>query len=202
MRTLPVSQKNMNEALSILRMGGVIAHATETCYGLACDLCNPAAVEKLFRIKKRPATQPVSALFSSVEEAKKYVQWTESAENLAKKHLPGPLTIIVSLRSDAPHMLLPTPNGGATVGVRVSSHALAGELVKNYGSPLSTTSANIHGLPNPYSAEDIEQQFAGAEEAPDVILDSGILQKTPPSTVVNLTVPGSLSTLRKGNTTV
>lgn len=193
----------MTEALKILKTGGVIAHATETCYGLACDLTSPQAVEKLFAIKERPADQPVSALFSSVDEAKKYVKWNDEAEELARKHLPGPLTLILPLRNDAPDRIFPCPLSivhypFASLGIRISSHPLAQSLVSTFGKPISTTSANVHGKPNPYSAEEIRSQFRNAKVQPDLILDSGVLPPVPPSTVINLTEEKRGDVLRKG----
>jgi len=204
LKVLPPSPQAIEQALEILRAGGVIAHATETCYGLACDLTNPKAVEKLFAIKRRPADQPVSALFSSVEEAKKYAQWNDRAEELAKKHLPGPLTLILPLHSDAPEKIYPSQLSiihyplSISIGVRISSHPLAQSLASQYGKPISTTSANIHGQPNTYGAEEIVQQFEHANMRPDLVLDSGILPIVPPSTVINLSSDTGGQTLRHG----
>jgi L-threonylcarbamoyladenylate synthase len=192
MKILSSSASAIDKALAILKQGGVIAHATETCYGLACDLSNPEAVEKLFRIKKRSEDQPVSALFPSVEEAKKSVEWNDEAEKLAKEFLPGPLTLILPLRQDASFRLFPTaPNTYyltpiTSLGVRISSHPLAQELVQRFGKPISTTSANIHGLPNTYSAEEITAQFQGQSAQPDLVIDSGELPKNKPSRIVDL----------------
>jgi L-threonylcarbamoyladenylate synthase len=204
MMRIPFSDDGLREALSVLHDGGVIAHATETCYGFACNLSNPEAVKKLFAIKQRPGHQPVSALFTSVDEAKTYVEWDERAEELAKQYLPGPLTLILRMRDDPSTQLYPTiedslsgfryphnrqrptDSGQRTIGIRVSSSPIAGSLVESFGSPLSTTSANLHGQPNPYSADDIEAQFADQAMQPDLILDSGALPQNPPSTVVDL----------------
>lgn len=193
----------MDDAIKILTAGGIVAHATETCYGFACDLTNPQAVKRLFALKKRPTDQPVSVLFSSVEEAKKFVEWNEEAEKLASKYLPGPLTIILPARKDAPdfytvlayHLPLTSYR---SMGIRISSHSLARELAKRFGKPLSTTSANLHGQKNTYSVAEISGQFSGQDIQPDMILDSGVLPPTPPSTVIDLTVPGSCLVLRKG----
>ena len=108
MRTVEAS-KGLIEAIHILKRGGVVAHATETCYGLACDLANPAAVAKLFAIKQRPLDQPVSALFVSIEEAKKWVEWSDEAEKLAAEFLPGPLTLILPLRKKYIGKIFPIP---------------------------------------------------------------------------------------------
>ena len=184
-------------ALEILRRGGIVAHATETCYGLACDLSNPQAAQRLFTLKQRPPMQPVSALFASLKAADAYVQWGKKAKELAKKHLPGPLTIILDLREDAPHQLYPTPNGGKTIGIRISSHPVALELARLFGVPISTTSANVHQKPSPYTVEEIVAQYkAGAQ--PDVILDSGELPKNETSTVVTC-LHGVCTVVRPGD---
>ncbi|MEK7591268.1 MAG: L-threonylcarbamoyladenylate synthase [Patescibacteria group bacterium] len=201
-----ITAKNgMEQALHILHSGGVIAHATETCYGFACDLTNPDAIRKLFAIKHRPADQPVSALFPDVDEAKKWVEWNDEASALAKNHLPGPLTLILPLRKEMIGKIFLTSSQAhkpvtrkpetskQSLGVRISSHSVAMELAKRFGNPLSTTSANIHGRPNPYSTDEIEYQFSTTNSPlsirllPDLILDSGTLPFVPPSTVIDLT---------------
>lgn len=201
MHITPFNESSLARALGILAKGGVVAHATETCYGLACDLNNIDAVKKLFAIKERPGHQPVSGLFTSVNEAKKFVDWNDRAEELSK-HLPGPLTMILPMKSDANlHPTAEASTGAQTLGVRVSSHPHAQALVAAFGSPISTTSANVHGMPNPYSAEDISQQFAGKSAVPDLILDSGTLPRNPPSTVVDCTKE-EVEQRRKGDLTV
>lgn len=177
-------------AVTILRAGGVIAHPTETCYGLCADLTNPAAVERLFALKERPRGQPVSGLFASVEAARTWVEWNEDAQRLADEHLPGPLTLILPIRADAPMSLLPSPEGGATLGVRISSHPFALALSAMFLTPLSTTSANRHGEPNPYSLEDL--QCTWPTDGPDLVIDGGTLPPVPPSTVMDLTKGGEV----------
>jgi L-threonylcarbamoyladenylate synthase len=209
MRILPASDPGaLDEAIKVLRAGGVVVHATETCYGLACDLGNRDAVEKVFVLKTRPPSQPISALFSSVEASKQYVEWNEKAEELALEGLPGPLTLILPLRRDAPTQLYPrleqskessAPGTwplalGPSVGVRVSSHSLAQSLVTSFGSPLSTTSANRHGEKNPYTREQILGTWP--EGGPDLFLDSGTLPEMPPSRVLDLTT-GEEPTVRR-----
>jgi L-threonylcarbamoyladenylate synthase len=198
MRILPASPQATDEAISVLREGGIIAHATETCYGLACDLSNPQAVAKLFRVKDRPSDQPVSALFASIDDAKRYVEWGDRAQEYAK-HLPGPLTLVLSLRKDAPKLVYERPYSPfsilhspfRTLGIRISPHSTALALVSGFGSPISTTSANLHGKANPYSAEEIAAQFAGQRFQPDVIIDDGTLPSVPPSKVIDLTTENS-----------
>lgn len=192
MRVLPPIPRSLDFAVAALAAGGVVIHPTETCYGIACDLTNPAAVARLFALKQRPGDQPVSALFSSVEQAKQYVLWNSHAEALARQHLPGPLTIILQLQTDPPHILYPTPAGTSglgevqTLGIRISSHPVAQALVIRFGKPISTTSANVHGRPTAYSPAEILSQFHHAPS--DVLLlDAGPLHHHPPSTIMDLT---------------
>ncbi len=172
-------------AVEVLRQGGIVIHPTETCYGIACDLSNADAVARVFAVKQRPETQPISGLFTNIAMAEEYTEWPDGALALAQKHLPGPLTLVLPLRTDAPHVLHPIPHAAsATIGVRISSHPIAEALVSLFGSPLSTTSANLHGQPNPYSAEQILKQFEQVPMEGILLLDGGALPEAPPSTVM------------------
>lgn len=195
MRVLYPTAANIEEAVAVLKRGGVVAHPTETCYGFACDLANLDAVKKVFALKRRPDDKPVSALFASVDDAKKYVAWTDRAQELATANLPGPLTLVLPLRGDMPMRLHPCPTtynlppATSSLGVRVSPHPVALALVTAFGAPLSTTSANVHGEPNPYGGQEIFERFADEKLQPDLILDFGVLPQVPPSKVVDLTTP-------------
>ncbi|OGJ59343.1 threonylcarbamoyl-AMP synthase [Candidatus Peribacteria bacterium RIFCSPHIGHO2_01_FULL_51_9] len=189
MNVVPATLTGIARAIHVLKEGGVIAHATETCYSLACDLTNPEAVARLFTIKQRPIDQPISALFSSIEEMKRYVVWNSRADDLAKQYLPGPLTLIlplkknVSLYSTPLSSLVPRPSN---LGIRFSSHPIAQTLVKTFGAPISTTSANIHGKPETFSVQEIVEQFSMQKNQLDLIFESGVLPHALPSTIVDL----------------
>lgn len=217
MNIIPVSIDGIARAVETLRSGGVLAHATETCYGLACDLRNPKALERLFAIKKRPTSQPVSALFFSLDEAKTFVHFSEKALEIAKRHLPGPLTLVLPVRSDAPFTIhvcpptltpVPSPDGRGvraaasgervTIGIRLSSFPFAQQLSAAFGSPIATTSANVHGQKNAYSAEDIVKQYGSEGLQPDLILDSGPIPVLPASTVVEV-IGDVVKVLRQGD---
>lgn len=186
----------LDQALSTLNDAGIVAHATETCYGLACDLTNPDAVQRLFDAKKRPYDMPVSALFASLEQATQYLEWNELADQLARDHLPGPLTIILRQKHDTPHQLFPSPSPSPspTVGLRLSPHETALALVTAFGKPIATTSANLHGKPSPYSVEEITAEA-------DLVIDDGVLPEAPPSTVVDAS-DGALHVLRSGDVVI
>lgn len=170
------------KAISILSAGGVIAHATDTCYGFACDIFNEDALKRLYKLKQMDCEKPVSILVADLEMAKKYGIFSKTALALAKKHWPGALTIIVKRKKSLPVFLNPKSK---TIGFRVPAHKLSLELVKKFGGPLTTTSANISGRPAPYSVSAIKKQFVGRKFRPDFIIDSGILKRNLPSTIID-----------------
>lgn len=194
MRILSLSPEAIPAAVAALAKGETVIHATETCYGFACDLSNPKAVERLFMIKQRSFDQPVSALFPSIEEAKKYVEWNDRAEKLAQEFLPGRLMIVLPISKNPPYALYPTPHSPSpTLGIRVSSLMFARTLAAQFGRPISTTSANLHGKPSPYSIEEILEQYKDSPLKPDLILDSGSLPLRKPSRIIDCT--GSSETI-------
>ena len=183
------------KAVSILRSGGVIAHATDTCYGFACDIFNRSALVKLYKLKKMAQTKPVSILVSDFKMAQKYGFFNKNAKTLAQKYWPGALTIIVKRKKSLPKFLNPNVK---TIGIRVPDHKLSLTLAKELGRPIATTSANISGKPSPYSVSAIKKQFHGQTPQPDFIIDSGKLNKNPPSTIVS--AEGlSLKIIRQGS---
>lgn len=177
--------KIIEEALHILQNGGVIAHATDTCYGFATDIFNEGALKRLYTLKNMAETKPVSILVSSLAEAEGYAEFNDFARVLARKYWPGALTLILPRKKTLPDFL---NRGVATVGIRVPNHPLSLELVKLFGRPITTTSANVTTCPSPYTVEQINFQFKSHTSKPDYIIDSGELStENLPSTIIDLT---------------
>lgn len=178
-----LSLESFQQTLSILKSGGIIAHATDTCYGFACDIFNKEALKRLYKLKKMSFRKPVSILVSSLAMARRYGYFSKKTLLLAKKYWPGPLTIIVKRKKSLPSFLNPHSE---TIGIRIPDHKLSIDLVKQFKSPLTTTSANISGKPSPYAVLTIQKQFKKYKLKPDFILDSGRLEKNPPSTLIKM----------------
>lgn len=122
-------------------------------------------------------------MVSNLAMARKYGIFNKTALKLAKKYWPGPLTIIVRRKKSLPSFLNP---GTKTIGIRFSAHKLSRELVKKFGSPLTTTSANISGQPSTHSVSAITKQFQFQARKPDFIVNSVRLAKNPPSTIIDV----------------
>src|SRR5581483_8723238 len=90
-------------AARLLRDGRLVAFPTETVYGLGANALDPAAVRRVFELKGRPPTSPLIVHVASIEMAKSLVKsWPEQAEALARKHWPGPLTIVLPKQAQIP----------------------------------------------------------------------------------------------------
>jgi L-threonylcarbamoyladenylate synthase len=173
-----VCPESIVEALQILKQGGVVAHPTDTCYGLAVDVFNEAAIQKLYEIKQMPLIKPVSILVRSIEEAEKYGKFSDMAKRMARDFWPGPLTLIVPRREEGlPDFL---NHGSPGIGLRVIDDSISVALLNAIDGPLTTTSANLHGHPTPFLVDEISAMA-------DFVLDVGQLRKHEnPSTVMEI----------------
>lgn len=170
--------------------GFVLLHPTETCYGLACRVHDQAAVKKLYEMKQMAFDKPVSLLMKDFEMAQRYGVFSEKALELAQRYWPGPLTLVVPRTELLPDWINP---GTATVGMRVSSHPSVRQLFEDLDEPITTTSANVHALPQAYSvSEALEQGLK-----PDAVLDEGVIVQNPPSTIVEV-LGDSIRVIRQG----
>ncbi|MBI4049527.1 MAG: Sua5/YciO/YrdC/YwlC family protein [Candidatus Doudnabacteria bacterium] len=88
------------QAVKVLKRGGIVVYPTDTSYGLAVDALNVEAVKKLYKVKQRDfRNSPIHITVSSLAQAKKSVQFNRQAEKLFRKFLPGPLTLVLPLKS-------------------------------------------------------------------------------------------------------
>ena len=156
---------SLDGAVQAIRQGGVIAIPTDTVYGLACDPANPAAVSRIYAIKRRPDGLELTLLTASLADVEDDVHLSPAARTLAAAYWPGALSIVSTLRSRR----WAIPRDGSTLSVRVPDHPVALELLRRTG-PLATTSANRHGERAPDTAEGVTAAL-GAEV--DCVLDGG-----------------------------
>jgi L-threonylcarbamoyladenylate synthase len=201
MKIIKITNNNypqaLNLAVTVLKKGGVIIYPTETSYGLGGDAEKIKVIKKIFKIKKRKTNKPVSFIISSLVMANKYFKFEDISRQLAKKYWPGPLTLVLP-KANKNKKLYADPEGRAkTFGVRISSERLANNLVKKFGRPLVTTSANLSGDQPAYSLSEIVKYFKSKKNQPDLILDCGRLKKVKTSTVAAV-VNKKIVILRKG----
>jgi L-threonylcarbamoyladenylate synthase len=176
------SPRLLNQAVQLLRDGGVVAFPTDTVYGVGVDPFQPQAVRKLYRIKGRPEDKPIAILVGSIEDVARVAQTpSRTFSRLADRFWPGGLTLIVETRELPPEITA----GGSTVGVRMPDHPLTLELLRGFGGPIATTSANRSGENPATSAEDVGAQLGGRVT---LIVDGGDTITKVASTVLDLSV--------------
>lgn len=173
----------LRAAVRVLRRGGVVVFPTETAYGLAADVKNHRAIEKVFRIKGRIRRKQLSWIVSSRAMAERYLSLTPLAKQLAARYWPGPLTLVLS-RKDGKG--LPAGRQG-TVAVRISSHPIARALARGLGRPITATSANLSGKGGCYTVKQVYREFHSKKNKPNLILDGGNLPPRKPSTILDVT---------------
>jgi len=181
--------KLLKEAVYVIKKGGLIIYPTETSYGIGADATNIKTIEKIYEIKGRYPSKPIPILVSSLSMIKKYGIITKKIENLVKKFMPGPLSIVVKKKKPISDV-----NQEGT-SFRISSHPVASLLVKMLKKPMTTTSANISGQPSIYEIKKVVEIF---EEKVDMILDCGDLPRVEPSTCVDMAREGVVKIIREG----
>lgn len=188
-------QEAITKALEILKQGGLIIYPTETCYGVGCDSTNPKALAKLLTYKTFRGSKPISIAVSDVDMAKQYVEINEMAENLYTNYLPGPITVISMSKGQ---LVQPVVSSQGAVGVRFPDYPFTLELIKQFGKPITATSANVSYKSTPYNIDRLIKDLPKRNlELIDLLLDAGELPKNPPSTVLDTTM-NQLSVLRQG----
>lgn len=179
-------------AAEIIRGGGLVAVPTETVYGLAGNGLDPAAVEKIYEVKGRPAIKPLSLMVSGAEALDTYcadVPW--AARVLAGWFWPGPLTLVLRAKDAVPEIVRA---GGDTVGLRCPDSVKTLALLRGCGVPLAAPSANPSGAASPKTAGEVAAYFDGKIDA---IIDGGPCAIGAESTIVDLTT-GKVRVLRQG----
>ncbi len=173
----------IDDAARLIRAGELVAFPTETVYGLGADATNERAVAKIFEAKGRPQFNPLISHVLDAGEAQRFVRWSDTAETLAAKFWPGPLTLVLPRAKDSPIALLTTA-GLDTVAIRAPAHPMAQALIRAAGLPIAAPSANRSGSISPTRAEHVAQSLG---DKVGLILDGGPCTVGVESTVLDLT---------------
>ena len=192
-RVVPFSDDAIAQAAELIRDGEPVAIATETVYGLAADATNAAAVARIYEAKARPSFNPLIVHVPDLAAAQRIGEFGSEALKLARKHWPGPLTLIVPLRKDAGIARLVTA-GLPTIALRVPGHRAMQALLRATGKPLAAPSANFSGSISPTRAEHVLKSLGGRIQ---LIVDDGPCERGIESTIVAAT-GGPLRLLRPG----
>lgn len=190
-------QAALQAAVRVLKCGGVIAFPTETTYGLGCDPRNAKAVKKIFQIKGRSESKPLQLIAGSLAQVQQLALLTSIEKRILARYWPGPLTLLVALRSGKKLVKHVSPK--RVIGIRVSSSDIARQLALAFGHPIATTSANRSGSPPAFSGRGVIRAFSSFPDQPSLLLDIGSLPRRKPSTVARIQADGSVDIFRQGS---
>ena len=178
-------------AEAILR-GGVIGFPTDTFYGLGGSLMDPAAVDMVYQIKRRPRDLAVISLIADPGQVEALAgEVPEIAATLMRRFWPGPLSIVFRA---SPLLRLGSRGPRDTVALRFPRHPVSLALVHAVGGPVVASSANLSGQPPARTAQEVARAFGNQL---DLVLDGGPAQAPEPSTLVDVS-RGRLTVLRPG----
>ncbi len=173
----------LQQAVKVIKQGGVVALPFDTCYGLAADATNKKAVQKVYIIKKRPPSKPISVIVRDLKMTKQYTQINKNIEQKLKKYLPGSYTIILP----AKQKIKISTKFNNTISIRIPNFPLTFTLSSMLNTPYTATSANLSGQPEIWSAKVLIETFKNQPQEPDLILNAGLIPKKPLSKIIDLT---------------
>ena len=181
-RIVPESDgASRDEAVRVLRDGGLVCYPTDTVYGIGAAAGDDAAVRRLFAVKGRSPDKPLPLLLADVSDAARVAEVTPLAKALAGRFWPGALTIVMRKAVSYRSLALA---GGDTVALRVPDHGLVRSIVRALGEPITGTSANRSGTRAPISAAEVAFQMG---ERVELIIDGEQSRTRLESTVIDIT---------------
>lgn len=189
----------VDQAVAVLRSGGLISFPTDTVYALAAALDQPAALQAIYAAKGRSLTKAIPVLLSSAAGLSQVAAPLPTRIHRFIESLwPGPLTVVIPAREEIPEAVTVTSSeGGRTVAVRVPDHQLARTLIERAGGALAATSANLSGRPPATTAQAAVHQLGSWLQA---VLDGGPAPGGVASTIISITPEGP-KILRLGDLT-
>ena len=171
----PADASHIAQAAERLRAGAVIAFPTDTLYGVGARAADPAAVARLYVVKRRPSGQPMVWLVTDRAQVEPFAVVSAAAAELMARFWPGPLTLVLPAA---------IPTDGPTIAVRAPDHDVALALLAALGEPIASSSANPAGQAPPVDAD---QVITGLGDELDLVLDGGPCRIGQPSTILDLT---------------
>lgn len=182
-KVVPADKNSIAEAAEFLRKGKLVAFPTETVYGLGGDATSDKAVAAIYAAKGRPQFNPLIVHVATAAQLDDLIEWNETAKLLASQFMPGALTLVLPRKKNCPVSLLASA-GMDTLAVRIPSHPIAHQLLKEVALPIAAPSANASGKLSPTTPVHVAESLG---DKVDLILAGGKSQIGLESTVVDLT---------------
>jgi L-threonylcarbamoyladenylate synthase len=186
-------EHEIQQALAVLRKGGLILYPTDTIWGIGCDAGNTAAVERIFKLKKREESKSLILLLDSEEKLMKYVKEVPEQAWSLIEFSSKPLTIIYDKAVNVSERVIATDG---SVGIRITKDPFCRQLIYKLNKPLVSTSANISGEEAPSIFHDISPEVLnGVDYVVNLRQNESDTKK--PSVILKLNSKGHIQFIRK-----
>lgn len=184
---------DIEKSLEVLRSGGILLYPTDTVWGLGCDATNYQAVEKIYKIKRRIESKSLIILINAIESLEAYVRKVPEITSDLLLSINNPVTIIYSnARNLAPNVVA----SDGTIAIRIVEDMFCTELIRQFGRPIVSTSANISGEETPAIFSHISPEV---KDEVDYIVKfrQDVFSRTRPSTIIRLYEDGQYTLIRE-----
>jgi len=176
-----INIEELNKVSDTIQNDGIIVFPTETVYGIGVNALSEKAIRKLYELKERETTKPISIIVSEKKEIEKYAIINNKIEQkIIDKYMPGPVTLVLEKKDVIPSIVTAGKN---TIGIRIPDNKISIEILKKCKVPIAASSANISGME---SGTDIKYIKNNLKNNVDIYIDSGKSEIGVPSTIIQV----------------
>ncbi len=176
-----INIEELNKVSDTIQNNGIIVFPTETVYGIGANALSEKAIKKVYKMKERETTKPISVIVSDKKEIEKYaIINNEIEKKIIDKYMPGPVTLVLEKRDVIPSIVTA---GKSTIGIRIPDNKISIEILKKCKVPIAASSANISGME---SGTDIKCIKNNLKNNVDIYIDSGKSEIGIPSTIIQV----------------
>lgn len=176
-----INIEELNKVSDTIQNDGIIVFPTETVYGIGANALSEKAIKKVYELKERETTKPISIIVSEKKEIEKYaIIKNEIEQKIIDKYMPGPVTLVLEKKEVIPSIVTAGKN---TIGIRIPDNKISIEILKKCKVPIAASSANISGME---SGTDIKYIKNNLKNNVDIYIDSGKSEIGVPSTIIQV----------------
>ena len=177
-------EKVVDATSKVLNSGGIIVYPTDTIYGIGGNAFDEEVIERVMKIKNRDREKPLLVFVKDIKSARRIACIDSKVEKILENIWPGPVTVVLRKKDIVPYSLT---GNQETIAVRIPDNEFVLKLLEHVDFPIIATSANISGEKNLFNTEEILQKFNDGKEKPDLFINSGNIENTLASIIVDLT---------------
>lgn len=184
--------EEINNALKVLKQGGIIVYPTDTIWGIGCDATNPEAVQRIYELKQRAETKSMICLVSDFKMLNQHIEEVPEVAYDILKYANKPTTVIYDRPRRVAENVIASDN---TLAIRVVREKFCNQLIKKFRKPIVSTSANISGEPSALTFKEISEDILkGVDYVVNLQRDK---KSTKASSIIKLSRDGMVKIIRK-----